>query len=85
MQGGEILEIADEVAKEFAPVPAVVLDPFAGSGATGAACNELGRRFIGLDLNPTYLQENALVRAERKTSERVIGQLPMFAKGAGDS
>ena len=30
----------------------LVLDPFAGSGTTGAACMELGRRFLLIDDNP---------------------------------
>jgi site-specific DNA-methyltransferase (cytosine-N4-specific) len=32
----------------------VVLDPFSGSGTTGEACRRLGRRYIGIDLNPAY-------------------------------
>lgn len=31
-----------------------VLDPFAGSGTTGVACQRLGRRFIGIEIEPTY-------------------------------
>lgn len=31
-----------------------VLDPFAGSGSTGAACVALGREFVGVELDPTY-------------------------------
>ena len=33
-----------------------VLDFFAGSGTTGAACLELGRQFILVDNNPQALQ-----------------------------
>lgn len=32
-----------------------VLDPFSGSGTTGLAAAELGRRYVGIDLNRDYL------------------------------
>ncbi|MDR1321157.1 MAG: site-specific DNA-methyltransferase [Gracilibacteraceae bacterium] len=36
------------------PPGGVVLDPFFGSGTTGEAALKLGRRYIGIDLNPGY-------------------------------
>lgn len=33
-----------------------VLDPFVGSGTTGVAAIELNRSFIGIDLNPEFLE-----------------------------
>lgn len=33
-----------------------VLDPFSGSGTTGLAAAKHGRRYIGIDLNPDYLE-----------------------------
>lgn len=33
---------------------ATVLDPFSGAGTTGEACRRLGRRYVGIDLNPAY-------------------------------
>ena len=32
----------------------VVLDPFMGSGTTGVACAKLGRKFIGIEIEPKY-------------------------------
>ena len=34
----------------------VVLDPFIGSGTTAAAAVTLGRRFVGIDVNPDYVE-----------------------------
>lgn len=31
-----------------------VCDPFMGSGTTGVACMELGRPFVGIEINPEY-------------------------------
>ena len=32
----------------------IVLDPFLGSGTTAIACKRLGRKFIGIEINPEY-------------------------------
>jgi len=37
-------------------VPCTVLDPFSGSGTTGMVATELGRRYIGCELNPEYAE-----------------------------
>lgn len=51
----------------------VVFDPFIGSGTVGAVAERLGRRWVGLDLNPAYHQ-----LAKKRTAQRGL----IFAGGA---
>lgn len=46
-------------------VPCVVLDPFAGSGTTGAVARSMGRSSILIELNPEYVK---LIRERCETS-----------------
>lgn len=41
-----------------------VLDPFMGAGVIGAACALLGRKYIGIEIIPEYVEE-AVTRIER--------------------
>ncbi|MGN0929326.1 MAG: DNA-methyltransferase [Alphaproteobacteria bacterium] len=45
------------------PKGGIVLDPFIGSGTTGIVANKLGRHYVGIELNPEYVE-----MAERRIS-----------------
>jgi len=38
----------------FVPNAQTILDPFMGSGTTGVACMNMGRKFIGIEIEPKY-------------------------------
>jgi DNA modification methylase len=40
----------------FLPNAQTILDPFAGSGTTGVACQKMGRSFIGIERDPDYFE-----------------------------
>ena len=52
----------------------VVLDPFFGSGTTGAVARKLGRHFIGIDSNPDYvtLARRRLARVRRPADPQLM-------------
>lgn len=44
------------IVNNFVIEGGIVLDPFMGSGTTGLACENLGREFIGIEIEPTYFE-----------------------------
>ena len=46
----------------------IVLDPFMGSGTTAKAAQELGRHYIGFEINPEYVEI-----CQRRTAQGTLG------------
>jgi site-specific DNA-methyltransferase (adenine-specific) len=61
------LALLERVIESSTGDGARVLDPFNGSGTTGVACLKLGRRYVGMDLDSSYLE---LSRRRLEDAER---------------
>ena len=49
-------ELIETPIKAGCPENGIVLDPFLGSGTTAEVALKMGRRCVGIDLNPDYIQ-----------------------------
>ncbi len=56
----------------YPPIPCTVLDPFSGAGTAGNVAERLGRKYIGIELNPAYSE-----MAEKRID---AARLPLFEK-----
>jgi len=57
-------EIPERCIKAGCPIGGIVLDPFFGAGTTGMVAKQLGRDFIGIELNQNYCE-----MAERRIAQ----------------
>lgn len=48
------VELLSEIVRDFSVPGDTILDPFMGSGTTGVAAIKLGRRFVGIEVEPKY-------------------------------
>ena len=60
-------ELIRPCIKAGCPKGGIVLDPFFGSGTTGAVAVQEGREYIGIELNPEYIK-----LANKRLSEQQI-------------
>jgi DNA modification methylase len=56
------------------PEGGTVLDPFSGAGTTGLVALRLGREYIGIELNPEYVE---------MSQRRIINDAPLFNRIEG--
>ena len=75
---GESIELIDQ----FSRPNDTIFDPFMGSGTTGVACVQLGRNFIGCEIDPKYfaIAEKRIREAERQpqlfqTKDRDVSEI----------
>lgn len=54
--GNFIPQIPNQLIQRYTKKDDVVFEPFAGSGTTLFVCEELDRKYIGLDINPEMIQ-----------------------------
>ena len=65
--GNFIPQIPNQLVRRYTKVDEVVLEPFMGSGTTLFECEELCRKYIGLDINPEmigYVESNVDLLSE---------------------
>jgi len=60
----------------FSDCGEVVLDPFMGSGTTGVAAVERGRRFIGIESDPHHFELACERIAEASRQPDLFSQVP---------
>lgn len=70
--GGKPLRLKQALVKDYSRPGDLVCDPFSGGGTTAIACESLGRRFVGSEIDPD---------THRKSIERIAKgvQFDMFA------
>jgi site-specific DNA-methyltransferase (adenine-specific) len=76
------IELMLELVRLFSDPDEIILDPYCGSGSTGAACLRAGRRFIGIEKDAAWAR-TATERLEAESRDQGLaeyrsGQTTMF-------
>jgi site-specific DNA-methyltransferase (adenine-specific) len=79
------LALMRALVRDFTKPGELVLDPFMGSGTTGVACLEEGRRFLGIEQDPRYFAtacarlQAVVPQGKLFVAPRRVRQEPLFS------
>lgn len=76
------LDMMRYLVSMFCPPRSTILDPFMGSGTTGAAALRLGRKFIGIEIEPKYFDIACRRMEEAWKQPRLFDEAPKAKQGA---
>lgn len=75
------LDLMCRLVNDFTSIGDLVVDPYAGSGTTIAACKRLARRSIGFETNPRYVDlANARIEKTECMYDDVDGMVEMSTR-----
>lgn len=74
------IKLAQHLVAMCCPPGGLVLDPFAGNATTGIAANRLGRRFVGIEIDPDYA---AAARRRLGDDSPLLDLVPTSAEDLG--
>jgi len=72
--------LMSELVSDFTAFGQIICDPFAGSGTTGVACAKLGRKFIGIEMEPRYFDIACRRIEEAYRQPRLFAEPPQKPK-----
>ena len=85
------IHLITELVESLTQPGDTILDPFMGSGTTGVACVEIGRNFIGIEIDADYFAiaqrrisdaQSRMNGTARKVDGSTVTGLPLFAEDA---
>lgn len=65
------VKLMSALVDQFSAPGETICDPFAGSGSTGIACIRTGRKFVGIEIDPTHFH-TALDRIKRELQQQTF-------------